>query len=68
MINGGVTTSVTRYDYFNMLNVTEEGVYSCEVFTSSTLGDTRETRTINVTSMLEYWLLYSENVQYITLL
>lgn len=54
MIDGGVTTSVTRSDYFNVLNVTEEGVYSCEVLTiSSTNDELVETQTLNVTSMLQ---------------
>ena len=58
MIDGGVTTSVTRSDYFNVLNVTEEGVYSCEVLTISSTNDTlvetgTQTRTLNVTSMFQ---------------
>ena len=49
-VDNAVTTAVTRRDYVNVLNVAEEGVYSCEVLT---LRNTRETRTINVTSMFE---------------
>ena len=49
-VDSAVTTAVTRRDYVNVLNVAEEGVYSCEVLT---LRNTRETRTINVTSMFE---------------
>ena len=52
-VDSAMTTAVTRRDYVNVLNVAEEGVYSCEVFTSSTLRNTRETRTVNVTSMFE---------------
>ena len=53
VIEGGVTTSVTRLEYLNVLNITEEGVYSCEVFTASTYRNTTVTQTRNVTSMLQ---------------
>ena len=53
VIEGGVTTSVTRLEYLNVLNITEEGVYSCEVFTASTFRNTTVTQTLNVTSMLQ---------------
>ena len=48
-----MTTSVTRIHYFNVLNTTEEGVYTCAVLSLATFGNgyygARET--INVTSM-----------------
>ena len=58
VIEGGTTVSVTRLNYFNELNVTEEGVYSCEVFTRSTFRDTNEIRTLNVTSTLQTPCVY----------
>ena len=52
-IEGGVTTSVTRFGYSNVLNTTEEGVYSCDIYSISTsvFRDERGRKTINVTSM-----------------
>ena len=52
-IEGGVTTSVTESSYFNVLNVTEEGVYTCEVFNEATVPNTRESGQLYATSMLE---------------
>ena len=53
VIEGGVTTSVTRFGYSNVLNTTEEGVYSCDIrsISTSVFGDERGRKTINVTSM-----------------
>ena len=59
-IEGGVTTLVSKLEYRNVLNTTEEGVYTCHVKTVSIQvfpNLTRERnytdqRTINVTSML----------------
>jgi hypothetical protein len=51
-IEGGVTTSVTESSYFNVLNVTEEGVYTCEVFNEATVPNTRESGRLYATTPL----------------
>ena len=52
-IEGGVITSVTKSSYFNVLNVTEEGVYTCEVFSEAIEPNRTESGQSFVTSMLE---------------
>jgi hypothetical protein len=51
VIEGGVTTSITKQNYFNVLNVTEEDVYSCEMVAVTTIfgNDLRERHTLNIT-------------------
>ena len=50
VVEGGVTTSVKRREYRNELNVTEEGVYNCDVLAVGNVRNSRDNKTINVTS------------------
>jgi hypothetical protein len=43
---------VTESSYFNVLNVTEEGVYTCEVFNEATVPNTRESGRLYATTPL----------------
>jgi hypothetical protein len=52
VIEGGVTTSITRTEYLNELNVTEEAVYSCEASSRTTFIPLSDVRTLNVTKPL----------------